>query len=389
MELPAIGWTIAGLGMIALSVGFWRSSTSSKLNAILVIICSLGISLALSGTILSFFLFTFSLVLIAITWRMIFLQQNRRILGKFWIACLLLLFLMTKLSFAEVQIGPAIWIGVSYLFLRLLHISLDALHGRIENVSLSQMIIYMLHPATLVAGPIDRIQHSISEQKSQVREIFSYVNEGLWRIFFGLFKKLVLANALYSVTVVFDPNQRIPDSMGAWIWLSAYTFYLYFDFSAYSDIAIGTGLLLGMRVPENFTKPYLQSNIAQFWQSWHITLSTWLRDYVFFPISRTLLKWFGSRYSPVILFVSHIVTMILSGLWHGFRPELIIWGVWHGTGLWIYNRWTIFRRRYKIPGLPIPVSIFANFLFVALGWGFFALRVRVALRLFEQLLFLR
>jgi alginate O-acetyltransferase complex protein AlgI len=205
----------------------------------------------------------------------------------------------------------------------------------------------------------------------------------------GGVKKIILANAFFAITAAYDAIEGRPPLVGAWIWLLAYSFYIYFDFSAYSDIAVGVGLLMGMRLPENFANPYLQPSITQFWQAWHITLSTWLRDYIFFPTSRSLLRRFGSRYAPLIMLISHLVTMIASGLWHGFRLELIAWGAWHGLGLWTHSWWTTLRRRYKLPTIPTAPGVVMTYLFVSFGWVFFSMRFTHALGTFARLFGLR
>lgn len=344
--------------------------------------------LAMTGNPLSLILMVASLILVIVTWRLATLPlQPRMITG--WIVILVFIFVLTKLSFTSQLLGPGVWIGVSYLFLRLVHVSLDARQGRLGDVSLSEMLVFTLHPATLIAGPIDRVQHSAAEQRHLLEHRRRYLNEGWWRLFTGVVKKVVLANAFYSLTIAFDAIEGTPPTSGAWIWVIAYSFYLYFDFAAYSDVAIGVGLLMGLRLPENFANPYLQSSITQFWQSWHITLSTWLRDYIFFPTSRYLLKRWGSRFSPAIILISHLLTMIASGLWHGLRLEMMVWGAWHALGLYTHNRWVVLQRRYKLRSIPKPVAILMNYLFVSLGWLFFSMRLSHALRIMARLFGLR
>ncbi len=119
--------------------------------------------------------------------------------------------------------------------------------------------------------------------------------------------------------------------MGGWLLLYMYGLRLYFDFSGYIDIAIGVGILLGIRLPESFSRPYLRTNIAAFWRSWHITLANWVRFYLFAPLSRTLLR---RRWPPLlVVFIAQIVSMLIIGLWHGFTWSFAIWGLWHGLGL--------------------------------------------------------
>jgi alginate O-acetyltransferase complex protein AlgI len=388
MSIAAFAWLIAGLVCVLLTIAVWRRSIRSSTQAFYVLIASAGVMLAMSGNPISLILMVVNLVLVITTWRLATLPL-RRSLSTGWIVILILIFLLTKIAFPSLLIGPTVWIGISYLFLRLVHTSIDARHGRLGDVSLSEMVIYALHPATLIAGPIDRVQHSIAEQRRLPQDRVSYLNEGLWRLFTGIVKKVILANAFYSLTVAYDAIEATPPTSGAWIWVFAYSFYLYFDFAAYSDVAIGVGLLMGLRLPENFANPYLQPSITQFWQSWHITLSSWLRDYIFFPTSRYLLKRWGSRFSPLIILVSHLLTMIGSGLWHGLRLEMAVWGIWHAFGLYTHNRWTILQRRYKLRPIPTPIAILMTYLFVSLGWLFFNMRLSHALHILARLFGLR
>ena len=166
-----------------------------------------------------------------------------------------------------------------------------------------------------------------------------------------------------------------------WILLYAYSFRLFFDFSGYSDIAIGIGLLYGIRLPENFDRPYLKSSIAIFWQSWHMTLSNWVRFYVFTPLSRHLLRRKQPPPAIVILLVSHLATMIIIGLWHGIAWTFLLWGAWHGLGLFIHKIWSDRTRRWYLglknrPRLQRAWSwagIVITFHFVLLGWVWFAM----------------
>jgi D-alanyl-lipoteichoic acid acyltransferase DltB (MBOAT superfamily) len=164
-----------------------------------------------------------------------------------------------------------------------------------------------------------------------------------------------------------------------WFAVYAYAFQIYLDFSGYTDVAIGMGRLLGIRLPENFRAPYLKPNIAQFWNNWHITLTQWFRAYFFNPFTRTLRKTKIVAWATLMLV--QLSTMILIGLWHGVTWNFVFWGLWHGLGLFIHNRWNDWlRTRADISKLS-PFNqqllsyggILITFHFVALGWVFFAL----------------
>jgi alginate O-acetyltransferase complex protein AlgI len=177
-------------------------------------------------------------------------------------------------------------------------------------------------------------------------------------------------------------NASQVDSAG-WLWLMLYAFALriYFDFSGYTDIAIGLGYLLGVSLPENFERPYLQQNLTLFWNSWHMTLAGWFRAYYFNPLTRTLRTQRANLPLPLIIFICQMSTFILIGLWHGITWNFAIWGAWHGLGLFIHNRWsTVVRSKAlflenqphlrKLAGMTGTILTFH---YVSLGWIWFVL----------------
>jgi alginate O-acetyltransferase complex protein AlgI len=150
----------------------------------------------------------------------------------------------------------------------------------------------------------------------------------------------------------------------------AYTAKIYFDFTGYSDIAIGVSGLLGLRIPENFDRPYWSTNISVFWRRWHMSLSTWIRDYIFIPLG-------GSRRPPLITMLNLLVAMALAGLWHGAAWTFVIWGLWQGLGLTVHRIWSlVVVPRVGVlahPGVAVTaLSTILTFAFVVVGWVFFA-----------------
>jgi D-alanyl-lipoteichoic acid acyltransferase DltB (MBOAT superfamily) len=165
-----------------------------------------------------------------------------------------------------------------------------------------------------------------------------------------------------------------------WIIVYAYTFQIYFDFSGYTDIAIGLARLVGIKLPENFAAPYTKPNLTQFWNNWHMTLTQWFRSYFFNPFNRWI-RGFKSIPAWTMILTGQMVTMLLIGLWHGITLNFVLWGLWHGIGLFLQNRWSdLIRRRYPNVGQNARLQsvlqisgILLTFHFVALGWVFFAL----------------
>jgi alginate O-acetyltransferase complex protein AlgI len=145
----------------------------------------------------------------------------------------------------------------------------------------------------------------------------------------------------------------------SWTGMLGFSFQIFLDFSAYTDMAIGIALLFGLTLPENFRRPYLATDIRDFWRRWHMSLSRFLRDYVYIPLG-------GSRYGPARFAFASIATMALCGLWHGAGWMFIAWGLWHGVGLVICRGW----QSFKTP-LPAPVSWLMTMLFVVTGWVMF------------------
>jgi alginate O-acetyltransferase complex protein AlgI len=201
------------------------------------------------------------------------------------------------------------------------------------------------------------------------------------RILIGMFKKFVLADSLALLAL--SPQNAGQTSSTFWMWvlLISYTLRIYFDFSGYTDIAIGLGRLLDFHLPENFHRPYLQRNLTAFWNSWHMTLAQWFRTYVFNPLTRSLRTRPRQLPTWMIIFLGQISTMALIGLWHGITWNFLIWGLWHGLGLFTHNRWSEWSRGRFDPQSERSLTRTAlgggswlmTFLFVALGWVWFAL----------------
>jgi len=273
------------------------------------------------------------------------------------------------------------WLGFSYIVFRLIHTLRDHKSGRLPNVDLVEYINYVTFFPTLTAGPIDRFQNYKKSFENSSKPLREKAIIGGKRIIQGLFKKFVIADLL--VMIALNDNNALQIQSASWMWISvyAYAFLIYFDFSGYTDIAIGMGYLMGIEVPENFSLPYLKTNLTLFWNSWHMTLTNFFRAYFFNPLTRYLRtgkrKW---RVWLIILF-TQITTMVLIGLWHGIIASFIFWGLWHGIGLFIQNRWSNTMGVWieeKINGrlskkVLKMVNVLLTFNFIAIGWIFFAL----------------
>jgi len=248
-------------------------------------------------------------------------------------------------------------------------------------LQLQEYLIYVIFFPAIAAGPIDRVQRFVQDLHQPVRLTTEKALQGGRRILMGIFNKFVLADGLALIALNTTNANQVNSSGWLWIMLYAFALRIYFDFSGYTDIAIGLGQLLGIQLPENFEKPYLKPNLTQFWNSWHITLANWFRAYFFNPITRSLRSSLSNLPLPFIIFVGQLSTFILIGLWHGITWNFVIWGAWHGLGLFIHNRWTdLFRAkgvslegRPRLKGLVNGLSTFITFQYVSLGWVWFVL----------------
>src|SRR4029453_12795355 len=199
---------------------------------------------------------------------------------------------------------------------------------RIQSVPLLDLLAYALFLPCRIAGPIRRFPEFTAAGR-QGRLSPENVYSGVLRILIGLGKKLVIADTLALTCAELIPGQ-VTSRQHAWTIVLAYTFRIYFDFSGYSDLAIGFLRLLGITVPENFAYPYLAVNIREFWNRWHITLSQWVRDYIFVPTGRTLFRTFLRPWPVLIATLSYLVTFLSVGAWHGLTGAFLVWGAYHG-----------------------------------------------------------
>ena len=271
------------------------------------------------------------------------------------------------------------WLGFSYIAFRLLHTLRDRQSGRLPPVSLSEYVVYVIFFPALSAGPIDRIERFVGDLRRPLLLISDDYGEAGKRLVVGLFKKFVIADTLGLVALNATNATQVRSAGWAWVLLYAYAFQIYCDFSGYTDIAIGLGRLLGIKLPENFRAPYLKPNLTQFWNNWHMTLTQWFRAYFFNPVTRALRSGKKKFSIPSIVFITQMGTMVLIGLWHGVTWNFIAWGVWHGLGLFVHNRWSEWTKgRFALLSIRWQKvlnvgGVLLTFHFVAIGWVFFAL----------------
>ena len=270
------------------------------------------------------------------------------------LAALVLLFLANKLGGRGGLLpsqGGLVLLGVSYLVLKAAAVVVDAARGSLERASFVDLLGWIVFLPTYTSGPIEPFRHFRDQTPRASR---ARILGGLERVLFGLVKTMLLSHYLgaWVAPVLADPAAHGPGIL----LLAAYAVVLrfYFDFAGYSDIAIGVSAVFGVDIEENFDNPLVRRNLAQLWQRWHMTLTAWLRRYLFLPISRRLLGPGGVGHDTLALVTAQLVTMSFCGLWHGVGWNFLVWGLLQGLGLvWV-------GRPARAAGrlLPAPVRAF-------------------------------
>ncbi len=259
-------------------------------------------------------------------------------------------------------------VGISFYTFQTLSYSIDVYFGRQKaEKHLGYFALYVSFFPQLVAGPIERFSSLTPQLKKN--HTFSYDNlaNGLRLILYGLFIKMVIADNLAAVVEQIYASPEIFSSLDILTGISFYSFQIYSDFYGYSLIAIGSALIMGIKLMDNFKTPYLAKNIAEFWQRWHISLSTWFRDYLYFPLG-------GNKVTKTRWILNILIVFIVSGFWHGANWTFIIWGAIFGVAYLIEN---LFNRRIKLKGKTEAFSIkhiilaLKTFIIVTIAWVFF------------------
>jgi len=251
-------------------------------------------------------------------------------------------------------------LGISFYTFQSMSYTIDVYRGRASAIrNFIDFACYVSMFPQLVAGPIIRFSE-VADQLVSRSHTFAKFARGAAFFSLGLSKKVLLANPCGKIAdLVFDAGSRSP--LEAWYGVTAYAFQIYFDFSGYSDMAIGLGLMLGFVFPKNFDSPYVSQSITEFWHRWHISLSTWLRDYLYVPLG-------GNRKGPGRTYVNLFLVMLIGGLWHGAAWNFVIWGGLHGMLLAMER----VRGKAALYGrLPPPLRVALTFTIVLVTWVFF------------------
>jgi D-alanyl-lipoteichoic acid acyltransferase DltB (MBOAT superfamily) len=261
-------------------------------------------------------------------------------------------------------------LGLSFITFRSLSYVIDVYRGTTKPTrSLLEYLTFVAFFPTLIAGPLVRAGQLLPQFRSRQTLTNEDGQRAIFLIMIGVVKKIAIADFLANNLVdrVFDQPQ-LYSSLETLVAIYGYALQIYCDFSGYTDIAIGSALLLGLKLPENFNSPYRARSLVDFWRRWHITLSDWLRDYLFVSFG-------GLRKHRFNLYRNVVLTMLIAGLWHGAAWTFVLWGAWHGLGLTVNHLWEARRRKQKQKARQQwwirAICVVATFHFVCLGWVLF------------------
>lgn len=283
--------------------------------------------------------------------------------------------LVVNKVFAITQLHLLAFIGISYMSFKTIQIMLEISDGLIkEKISVKDYLQFLLFFPTVSSGPIDRSRRFLKEINEVMprKDYLELAGDGIYRIVLGLLYKVVLSTYVYQMLLALSNTGTVVYSIK---YMYLYTLYLFFDFAGYSLMAVGSSNILGIQTPMNFNKPFLSIDIKDFWTRWHITLSTWLRDFVFSRVLMQVIrkKWFKNRLHNAAY--AYMVNMLVMGFWHGISVSYIAYGFYHGilmSGFEIYQKKSTFYKNHKNKTWYKLISWFVTMNLVMVGFFIFS-----------------
>ena len=277
--------------------------------------------------------------------------------------------------FALTSLHLLAFIGISYMSFKTIQIMLEISDGLIkEKINIKDYLQFLLFFPTVSAGPIDRSRRFLKEINEVMprKEYLELAGDGVYRIVLGLLYKVVLSTYVYQMLLALNNTGTVVYSIK---YMYLYTLYLFFDFAGYSLMAVGSSNILGIQTPMNFNKPFLSVDIKDFWTRWHITLSTWLRDFVFSRVLMQVIrkKWFKNRLHNATY--AYMVNMLVMGFWHGLSVSYIVYGFYHGVlmaGFEVYQKKSNFYKKNKNKKWYKLLSWFVTMNLVMIGFFIFS-----------------
>ena len=337
----------------------------------------LALSLLFAGAIYgkSRAMIVYLLAFIVYQYFLVFLAQ--RIEAK-WLKPLVFLSILPLVInkvFALTSLHLLAFIGISYMSFKTIQIMLEISDGLIkEKITVKDYLQFLLFFPTVSAGPIDRSRRFLKEINEVMprKEYLELAGDGVYRIVLGLLYKIVLSTYVYQMLLALNNTGTVVYSIK---YMYLYTLYLFFDFAGYSLMAVGSSNILGIQTPMNFNKPFLSVDIKDFWTRWHITLSTWLRDFVFSRVLMQVIrkKWFKNRLHNATY--AYMVNMLAMGFWHGLSVSYIVYGFYHGVlmaGFEVYQKKSNFYKKNKNKKWYKLLSWFVTMNLVMIGFFIFS-----------------
>ena len=337
----------------------------------------LALSLLFAGAIYgkSRAMIVYLLVFIVYQYFLVFLAQRIETKRLKPLVFLSILPLVINKVFALTSLHLLAFIGISYMSFKTIQIMLEISDGLIkEKISIKDYLQFLLFFPTVSAGPIDRSRRFLKEINEVMprKDYLELAGDGVSRIVLGLLYKVVLSTYVYQMLLALSNTGTVVYSIK---YMYLYTLYLFFDFAGYSLMAVGSSNILGIQTPMNFNKPFLSVDIKDFWTRWHITLSTWLRDFVFSRVLMQVIrkKWFKNRLHNATY--AYMVNMLVMGFWHGLSVSYIVYGFYHGVlmaGFEVYQKKSNFYKKNKNKDWYKLLSWFVTMNLVMIGFFIFS-----------------
>ena len=337
----------------------------------------LALSLLFTGAIYgkSRAMIVYLLAFIVYQYFLVFLAQRIEAKRLKPLVFLSILPLVINKVFALTSLHLLAFIGISYMSFKTIQIMLEISDGLIkEKISIKDYLQFLLFFPTVSAGPIDRSRRFLKEINEVMprKDYLELAGDGVSRIVLGLLYKVVLSTYVYQMLLALSNTGTVVYSIK---YMYLYTLYLFFDFAGYSLMAVGSSNILGIQTPMNFNKPFLSVDIKDFWTRWHITLSTWLRDFVFSRVLMQVIrkKWFKNRLHNATY--AYMVNMLVMGFWHGLSVSYIVYGFYHGVlmaGFEVYQKKSNFYKKNKNKNWYKLLSWFVTMNLVMIGFFIFS-----------------
>ena len=337
----------------------------------------LALSLLFAGAIYgkSRAMIVYLLAFIVYQYFLVFLAQRIEAKRLKPLVFLSILPLVINKVFALTSLHLLAFIGISYMSFKTIQIMLEISDGLIkEKISVKDYLQFLLFFPTVSAGPIDRSRRFLKEINEVMprKEYLELAGDGVYRIVLGLLYKIVLSTYVYQMLLALNNTGTVVYSIK---YMYLYTLYLFFDFAGYSLMAVGSSNILGIQTPMNFNKPFLSVDIKDFWTRWHITLSTWLRDFVFSRVLMQVIrkKWFKNRLHNATY--AYMINMLVMGFWHGLSVSYIVYGFYHGVlmaGFEVYQKKSNFYKKNKNKNWYKLLSWFVTMNLVMIGFFIFS-----------------